>query len=293
MNIPIGWLIALAASLGGFVWLGGHFSQLWVPQEFLIIFGAALGTLIASNKWRNLKNLFKSIRRIFVRSETSKAANLALLCLMFELLQKIKRDGALSIESDVASPETSALFGKYPQVLKHERLVEFITDYFRMMMDGSVTLAQLESVMAQEIEVLNQEALEPADSMVTLSDSMPAFGIVAAIVGVIHTLSSIKLGKSPGDIGESIAAALVGTLFGVFAAYAIFSPIARTLEQIAASEMKPFEAVKEILIASYSNFSPLIAVEYGRKVMFTDQRPSMSELEAGVLATSGTNLRGG
>jgi chemotaxis protein MotA len=293
MNIPIGWLIALAASLGGFVWLGGHFGQLWVPQEFLIIFGAALGTLIASNKWRNLKNLFKSIRRIFVRSETSKAANLALLCLMFELLQKIKRDGALSIESDVASPETSALFGKYPQVLKHERLVEFITDYFRMMMDGSVTLAQLESVMAQEIEVLNQEALEPADSMVTLSDSMPAFGIVAAIVGVIHTLSSIKLGKSPGDIGESIAAALVGTLFGVFAAYAIFSPIARTLEQIAASEMKPFEAVKEILIASYSNFSPLIAVEYGRKVMFTDQRPSMSELEAGVLATSGTNLRGG
>lgn len=293
MNIPIGWLIALAASLGGFVWLGGHFGQLWVPQEFLIIFGAALGTLIASNKWRNLKNLFKSIRRIFVRSETSKAANLALLCLMFELLQKIKRDGALSIESDVASPETSALFGKYPQVLKHERLVEFITDYFRMMMDGSVTLAQLESVMAQEIEVLNQEALEPADSMVTLSDSMPAFGIVAAIVGVIHTLSSIKLGKSPGDIGESIAAALVGTLFGVFAAYAIFSPIARTLEQIAASEMKPFEAVKEILIASYSNFSPLIAVEYGRKVMFTDQRPSMSELEAGVLAMSGTNLRGG
>ena len=128
--------------------------------------------------------------------------------------------------------------------------------------------------------------------MVTLSDSMPAFGIVAAIVGVIHTLSSIKLGMSPGDIGESIAAALVGTLAGVFLAYAILSPIARTLEQIAASDMKPFEAVNEILIASYSNFSPLIAVEYGRKVMFTDQRPSMSELEAGVLATSGTNLRG-
>lgn len=292
MNIPIGWLIALTASLGGYIWLGGHWGQLWVPQEFLIIFGAALGTLIASNKSRNLKNLFKSMRRIFVRSQTSKAANLALLCLMFELLQKIKRDGALSIEADIASPQSSALFAKYPQILKHERLVEFITDYFRMMMDGSVTLSQLETVMAQEIEVLNQEALEPADSMVTLSDSMPAFGIVAAIVGVIHTLSSIKLGMSPGDIGESIAAALVGTLAGVFVAYAILSPIARTLEQIAASDMKPFEAVNEILIASYSNFSPLIAVEYGRKVMFTDQRPSMSELEAGVLATSGTNLRG-
>jgi chemotaxis protein MotA len=292
MNIPIGWLIALATSLGGFIWLGGHLEQLWVPQEFLVIFGAALGTLVASNKWRNLKNLFKAFGRIFVRKETSKATNLALLSLMFELLQKLKSSGPMAIASDVEAPESSPLFAKYPSVLKHERLVEFITDYFRMMMDGTVTLSQLETVMAQEIEVLNQEALEPSDSMVTLSDSMPAFGIVAAIVGVIHTLTSIKLGKSPGDIGESIASALTGTLLGVFSAYAVFSPISRTLEQIAATDVKPFEAVKEILIAHYSNFSPFIAVEYGRKVMFTDQRPSMSELEAGVQANSGAGLRG-
>jgi chemotaxis protein MotA len=292
MNIPIGWLIALTTAFGGFVWLGGELTQLWVPEEYLIIFGAAAGTLVASNKWRNLKNLIKSFGRIFVRAETNKTANLALLCLMFELLQKIKRDGSLSIEADITAPSASALFAKYPAVLKHERLLEFITDYFRMMMDGTVTLSQLETVMAQEIEVLNQESLEPSDSMVTLSDSMPAFGIVAAIVGVIHTLASIKLGKSPGEIGASIASALTGTLLGVFSAYALFAPIARTLEQNAASDVKPFEAVKEILIAYYSNFSPLVAVEYGRKVLFTDQRPSMSELEAGVLSTSGTSLRG-
>jgi chemotaxis protein MotA len=292
MNIPIGWLIALTTAFGGFVWLGGEVTQLWVPEEYLIIFGAAAGTLVASNKWRNLKNLIKSFGRIFVRAETNKTANLALLCLMFELLQKIKRDGSLSIEADITAPSASALFAKYPAVLKHERLLEFITDYFRMMMDGTVTLSQLETVMAQEIEVLNQESLEPSDSMVTLSDSMPAFGIVAAIVGVIHTLASIKLGKSPGEIGASIASALTGTLLGVFSAYALFAPIARTLEQNAASDVKPFEAVKEILIAYYSNFSPLVAVEYGRKVLFTDQRPSMSELEAGVLSTSGTSLRG-
>ncbi|WP_090129196.1 flagellar motor stator protein MotA [Limnohabitans sp. Rim11] len=292
MNIPIGWLIAFATALGGFFWLGGELNNLWVPEEYLIIFGAALGTLIASNKWRNLKNLFKAFGRIFVRSESNKAANLALLCLMFELLQKIKRDGSLSIEADITSPKSSALFAKYPVVLKQNRLLEFITDYFRMMMDGTVTLSQLETVMAQEIEVMNQESLEPSDSMVTLADSMPAFGIVAAIVGVIHTLASIKLGKSPGEIGASIAAALTGTLFGVFSAYALFAPIARTLEQNAASDVKPYEAVKEILIAYYSNFSPLVAVEYGRKVLFTDQRPSMTELEAGVLSTSGTSLRG-
>lgn len=292
MNIPIGWLIAFATAFGGFVWLGGELHQLWVPEEFVIIFGAALGALVASNKWRNLKNLIKAFGRIFVRAETNKAANLALLCLMFELLQRLKRDGALSIESDITAPKSSALFAKYPAVLKNSRLLEFITDYFRMMMDGSVTLSQLETVMAQEIEVLNQESLEPSDSMVTLADSMPAFGIVAAIVGVIHTLASIKMGKSPGEIGESIAAALTGTLFGVFSAYAMFAPVARILEQNAATNLRPFEAVKEILIAYYSNFSAPVAVEYGRKVLYTDQRPSMSELEAGVMSTSGSSLRG-
>lgn len=278
MNIPIGWLLAFASALGGFVWLGGELNQLWVPEEFLIIFGAALGTLVASNKWRNLKNLFKAFGRIFVRAETDKAANLALLCLMRDLLLMLRSGNRKEIEEAVSAPKSSAIFAKYPVILRNERLLEFITDYFRMIIDGEVTLTQLETVMAQEIEVMNQESLEPSDSMVTLADSMPAFGIVAAIVGVIHTLASIKLGKSPGEIGESIAAALTGTLLGVFSAYAMFAPVARILEQNAATNVRPYEAVKEILIAYYSNFSPLVAVEYGRKVLYTDQRPSMTEL---------------
>jgi len=292
MNIGIGWIIAFGTSIVGFVWLGGEVEQLWVPQEYLIIFGAALGTLVASNKWRNLKSLSRAFFRIFTPSRSGKKENLDLLCLMFELLQKIKRDGALSIESDIADPFTSELFAKYQSVLKRKRLIEFVTDYFRMMMDGTVTLGQLESVMAQEIDVMNQEALEPSESISTLSDSMPAFGIVAAIVGVIHALSSIKDGIGPGVIGDLIASALVGTLMGVFSAYAMMLPISRSMEQLAAADVKPYEAVKEILIAHYSNFSPMIAVEYGRKVMFTDQRPTMTELSEGVMATSGNKLTG-
>jgi len=292
MNIGIGWIIAFGASIFGFAWLGGEVDQLWVPQEYLIIFGAALGTLVASNKWRNLKSLNRAFFRIFMPSRSGKKENLDLLCLMFELLQKIKRDGALSIEADIADPFTSELFAKYQSVLKRKRLIEFVTDYFRMMMDGTVTLGQLESVMAQEIDVMNQEALEPSDSISTLSDSMPAFGIVAAIVGVIHALSSIKNGIGPGVIGDMIASALVGTLMGVFSAYAMMLPISRSMEQLAAADVKPYEAVKEILIAHYSNFSPMIAVEYGRKVMFTDQRPTMTELSEGVMATSGNKLTG-
>lgn len=156
-----------------------------------------------------------------------------------------------------------------------------LTDYFRMMLDGSVTLGQLEAIMHQEIEVLHEEMHQPSHSMMTLSDSLPAFGIVAAIVGVIRALTSIAT-SSPGQIGEMIAAALLGTLFGVFAAYAILGPIGRTLQQVADIELRPFQAVKEILIAHYSDFSPIIAVEYGRKVLYSDQRPSMLELESGV-----------
>ena len=292
MNIGAGWIIAFGCVIGGFLWLGGHVEQLWVPEEYLIIFGAALGTLMASNKWRNLKSMGRAFLRIFLPSHGGRAANLGLLCLMFELLQRIKRDGALSIESDISDPKQSELFAKYPTVLKSPRLIEFITDYFTMMMDGTVTLGQLESVMAQEIEVMNQEALEPSESISTLADSMPAFGIVAAIIGVVHALTSIKTGIGPDVIGDMISQALVGTLLGVFAAYAMMLPVSRSMEQLASADVKPYEAVKEILIANYSNFSPMIAVEYGRKVMYTDQRPTMKELSEGVMATSGNKLTG-
>jgi chemotaxis protein MotA len=285
MNIPIGWAIALASTLAGFLWLGGTWSQLWVPEEFLIILGASIGTLIAANKLRNLKNLGLAFSRIFIRTSTTRSANVELLNLMFELLQRVKRDGPRSIEADIENPSASAFFRKYPRVLQNQRLMEFITDYFRMMLDGSVTLGQIEGVMHQEIEVLQEEAMQPSHSMMTLADSLPAFGIVAAIVGVIRALTSIAT-STPGQIGEMMAAALLGTLMGVFIAYAILAPIARTLQQGSESDLRPFQAVKEILIAHYSNFSPMVAVEYGRKVMYSDQRPSMMELESGVRGAS-------
>jgi chemotaxis protein MotA len=192
------------------------------------------------------------------------------------------------VEADIENPSASPLFVKFPKVLANARLVEFITDYFRMMLDGSVTLGQLEGVMHQEIEVLHEEQIQPSHSMMTLSDSLPAFGIVAAIVGVIRALTSVA-SSSPAQIGEMIAAALLGTLMGVFAAYAILGPVARTLQQGAENELRPFQAVKEILIAHYSNFSPMVAVEYGRKMLYSDQRPTMLELESGVRSASRSN----
>lgn len=281
MNILLGWLIALTASIAGFLALGGGWGQLWVPEEFLVIFGAALGTLIAGNKWRHLRQTGRVFSRSFSSNSFSREVHLQLLCLLFELLQAAKRGGMKSIEADIENPAQSPLFQRYPRVLGYRRLMEFITDYFRMMGDNSVTLVQLEGVLSQEIETLYSESRQPSQSIMNLADSMPAFGIVAAIVGVIKALSAVAT-SSPGQIGALIASALVGTLVGVFAAYAILGPVAKTLEQLADEELKPFEAVKEILLAYYSNFSPSVCVEYGRKVLYSDTRPSMQELEEGV-----------
>jgi chemotaxis protein MotA len=281
MNIPIGWLIAISAAIAGFLWLGGSWKQLWVPEEFLVIFGAALGTLIAANKWRHLRKTWRVFSRSFVSSSFNREVNLQLLCLMFELLQRAKREGMKAIEADIENPEQSATFNRYPRVIRYRRLVEFITDYFRMMADNTVTLTQLEGVLNQEIETLYAESRQPSQSIMNLADSMPAFGIVAAIVGVIKALTAVAT-SSPGQIGSMVAAALVGTMVGVFAAYAILNPVAKSLEQISDEELKPFEAVRETLLAYYSDFSPSVCVEYGRKVLYSDIRPSMQELEESI-----------
>lgn len=289
MNIPIGWFIAIGASVLGFQLVVGDISKLYQPKEFAIIFGGGLGALIAANKWRNLKNIGLAISRVFVRPETSKEENLELLSLAFELLQRIKTEGPVQVGRDLENPET--IFGKYPRVAKRQRLVEFVTDYLRMTVDGNMTLSQLETVMSQEIDVLDRESREPAESLEILADSMPAFGIVAAITGVIAALSDLSQGD-PKKVGLAVGAALIGTLLGVFMAYAILAPVSRTLYQLTESELRPYRALKEILVASFSGFQPMVAVEYGRKVLYSDQRPSMDELDDRVRSTSGQRLRG-
>lgn len=293
MNIPIGWLIAIVASVGGFQLVVGDVSKLWVPKEFAIIFGGGLGALIAANKWRNLKNIGYAIGRAFTRKETTAVENSELLSLMFELLVRIGRGERNSVDADLTAPFSSTTFSKYPSVLKRPRLVEFVTDYFKMAIDGNATLGQLDTVMSQEIDVLDRESREPAESLEILADSMPAFGIVAAITGVISALNSLAGADArPATVGADVASALVGTLLGVFMAYAILAPVARTLYQLAEAELRPYRAVKEVLCARFSNFPPQVAVEYGRKVLFSDQRPSMEELGEKVSSTSGQRFRG-
>lgn len=279
MNIPIGWFVAIASILGGFIWLGGTWSQLWVPQEYLIILGGGFGALIAANKSRNLGNLFKAIGEVFVSPEASNNENIELLTLLAELLQKIETESASQIEQELKNP-ASSIFSKYSSLTKRTRLLEFVRDYLQKKIDGESQDA-LDILMEQEIAVIEIELRESAESVDTLADSMPAFGIVAAIVGVIDALSGITFGTDPGSVGKDLSKALMGTLVGVFSAYAIFAPVSRSLMQRAEAQERQFRAAKEVIISSFSCM-PIVAADRGRQVLYSDQRPSSSDLRANI-----------
>lgn len=287
MNLTIGLLIALVCIFGGYLGvssIGENFTpdiainallHLWQPWEFVIIIGAAFGAMVASNKGRVLKKIGTSMKSIFIPDSDGLSMNLELLSLMFELLQKINRQGMKSIEEDIESPYTSPIFAKYPDVLADARLTSFISEYMRMMLGGSMNLGQFESLMEQEIEVLEEELRVAADAVHTVADGLPAFGIVAAIMGVVIALQSIN----QPSIGEKIAAAMVGTFLGVLLSYSIVTPLAKILEHNADVELRPYSSVKAILLAYLNDFPPFAAVEFGRKVLYSDQRPSFDDLE--------------
>jgi len=285
MNIPLGWIIAMGCALGGYALHGGHLMVLWQPTEVLTIVGAAVGTMIASNTIINLKKTLGALGGAFKGAGDQKKKHLDLLCLMFEILQKVKRDGLMSLEGDIEEPESSPLFETYPDILKDHHLVDFITDYLRMMLGGSLDLVQIESLMEQELDVHHQESHIPVASVTMVGDGLPAVGIVAAVMGVVHTMGSI--GLPPAELGKLIGAALVGTFLGILLAYAFVQPVAKVLEQQAESETRAFMAIKAILLASLNNFPPAAAVEFGRKVLFTYQRPTFTELDEGTKAAKG------
>ncbi len=285
MNIPIGYVITLLCALGGYALSGGHIGVLYQPTELLIIFGAGIGTMISSNNARALKMTGAAMPAVFKSPHVSKRLFLDLLCLMFEILSKIRRDGLMSMEGDIEDPETSPLFEKYPLIKHDHHLLDFITDYLRMMLGGSLNVLQLESLMEQEIEAHHQNVHLPVAIIQRMADGLPAFGIVAAVMGVVHTMGSV--GLPPAELGKLIGAALVGTFLGILLAYAFVGPIASVMEQNAQIEAKTFDAVKAVLLASLNGFPPQAAIEFGRKILYADMRPTFVELDEETKALKG------
>jgi len=277
MLVIVGYIVVLGCVFGGFALAGGHLGALWQPLELLMIGGGALGAFFVGNNMKAIKATFKSVPAIFKGSKYNKDTYMELMALLYELLGKIRKEGMMSIEGDVENPNESAIFSKYPKILADHHVVEFITDYLRIMVSGNLNAMEIENLMDVEIETHHHEALVPSHVIAKLGDGMPAFGIVAAVMGVVHTMESV--GIPPAELGMLIAHALVGTFLGILLAYGFVGPLASLLEQKADEDGKMFQAIKVVLLANLNGYAPAMAVEFGRKVLNSTERPGFAELE--------------
>lgn len=283
MFVIIGYIVVCGTIFGGYALAGGHLGGLWQPLEVLMIFGGALGAFIVGNDTKALKATLKALPSLFKGSKYNKALYLDLLSLMYEILTKIRKDGMMSVENDIENPESSPLFSKYPKILHDHHLQEFICDYLRLMVSGNMDAFQVENLMDNELETHHMEGHVPVHSIARLGDALPAFGIVAAVMGVVHTMENVAL--PPAELGVLIAHALVGTFLGILLAYGFVGPLASLLEQKLEESSKMLQTIKVTLLASLNGYAPAIAVEFGRKVLYSTERPGFAELETHVKQT--------
>jgi len=283
--VIIGYVIVCASVFGGFILAGGHAAVLFQPIELLMIGGAAVGAFFVGNNNKAIKATMKALPSVFKGSAYTKEMYMELMALLFDVLSKVRKEGLMSIEGDIEAPEASPLFSKYPLVLADHHIVEFMADYLRLMVSGNMDAFQIENLMDNEIETHHHEGAVPAHVIAKLGDGLPAFGIVAAVMGVVHTMESV--GLPPAELGILIAKALVGTFLGILLAYGFVGPLANLLEQKLDESSKMFQCVKVTLLASLNGYAPALAVEFGRKVLYSTERPSFAELEEHIKKSKG------
>lgn len=277
MNFILGSIIVCACVLGGFAAGGGHLVSLWQPFELVIILGAAGGGFVIANPMSVVVKSLKSIPALFTGAKYKKQHYLDALGFMYELFNKARKEGLMGIEADIEAPESSALFQKYPLVLKDHHATEFIADYMRLVVSGNMNPFELESLMDVEIETHHHVAEEVAHAVQQVADGLPAFGIVAAVLGIVHTMAA--LGGPMSEIGGLVAAALVGTFSGILISYGFVAPIATYLGRLANEETRYLSCLKACILANVQGYSPQVAVEFGRKTMSPEFRPNFQEFE--------------
>jgi chemotaxis protein MotA len=282
MFIAIGWGLALACIFGVFIAHGGNIGVVLsaLPFEMTTIFGAAIGGMLATNPPKVMKAALRGVVDCFKGSKYTKARYMELLALLYDILQKARKEGLMSIEKDVEDPHSSPLFQKYPTVGNDHHVAEFITDYLRMMVSGNLNAHEIESLMDAEIDTHHHEAFLAVIALQRLAGGLPAFGIVAAVLGVVNTMGSV--GQPPAVLGGMIGSALVGTFLGILLAYAFAEPLAGALEAKVDEAGKELQCIKTTLLASMQGYAPQVAIEFGRKVLYSTERPTFAELEGHV-----------
>ena len=284
MFLIVGYVVILAASLGTYA-IHGSLLALWVPAEYAAIVGLTIGGFIAGNDIKIIKSTIAAVPGVLKGSKYNKAYYIDALALLFEILAKVRKEGLMSIEGDVENPEGSPIFSKYPNLVHDHHVIEFITDYLRMMVGGNLNTVEIESLMDVELETHHHEAVEPGHVVQKVADATPAFGIVVAVMGVVNVMGSV--GSPPAVLGKMIGGALVGTFLGILVSYGFVAPISSLLEQKAHEGATIFKCIKMVLLASMSGYAPQVAIEFGRKTLDAHVRPSFRELEEELKARKG------
>ncbi|MFC3395174.1 flagellar motor stator protein MotA [Brenneria rubrifaciens] len=277
MLVILGYIVIVGSVLGGYLIVGGALGALYQPSELLIIGGAAVGAFIVGNNGKAIKATMQALPTLFKKSKYNRVLYMDLMALLFRLMAKSRQQGMLSLEFDIDNPKESEIFSSYPKILSDSNLVEFITDYLRLMVSGNMNAFEIETLMDEEIETLEHECEVPAGALNQMGDGLPAFGIVAAVMGVVHSLAYVD--RPAAELGMMIAHAMVGTFLGILLAYGFVSPLAALLRQKSAEKIKILQCVKVTLLSSLNGYAPQIAVEFGRKTLYSTERPSFTELE--------------
>ncbi len=273
----IGIALVFAAVIGGFLMEKGHMAVLVQPAELLIIGGAATGTLLAANPIHILKGILDGLKSVLAGSKFGKQRYLDTLRMMYRFLNKVRKEGLLSVEMDVEKPRESALFKDCPEFLNDHHACNFVCDTLRMAITGGVEPFDMDQMMELDMEVTHHEATQPVAALTTMADALPGLGIVAAVLGVVITMGA--LGGPPEEIGHKVAAALVGTFLGVLLCYGVAGPLSSNMAKSADEHDQFLHVLRVILLSFLKGSAPITAIEIGRRAIPAHVRPSFEEME--------------
>jgi len=277
MFVIIGIIVVIGCMLTGFMMVGGSPMALWHPNEFIIIFGCVIGSMIAGNPLPTFIKAIKGGIGILKGPTISKAAYIELLRLLYEIFQFSKREGLIALEPHIENPESSSIMSKYPSFIQNHHAVDFLCDTLKVLLSGGVAAHDLDELMDGDLEALHQYEHEPVAVMKTAADAFPAVGIVAAVLGIIITMSVIDQGAA--IVGYKVGSALVGTFLGVLVSYCIAGPIANIMGTYSAIDAKYVVVIKTAILAYAKGIPANVAVEFGRRVIDPSCRPTFKEAE--------------
>jgi chemotaxis protein MotA len=281
----IGAAVVVVAIMGGYLMEHGNLMVLLQPAELLIILGAAVGTTLIANPLPVIQKLIRGITGVFTPSKYNAAFFTATLKMLYEIFVYARKNGLVKLETDIEEPEKSGVFTKYPEFLKDRHAVDFVCDSLRMSISGGVGHYDLDQMMELDMDVHHHEANVPVNALSTVADSLPGLGIVAAVLGVVITMGAI--GGPPSEIGHSVAAALVGTFLGILMCYGFVGPLASHMAKLNDAEAHYYQVLRVALISYVRGSAPILAVEFARRAIPSNVRPSFKVTEAACRGSRG------